>query len=104
MDFVFKALADPARRRILRLLRDKDMTATELVDHFKLSQPTLSHHFAVLKKAELVRFRREGPFIRYSFNSAALKGVMDWLGEMLSQPKGADIKSLSAGASSSASG
>ena len=79
MNFTFKALSDPARRQILRLLRRRELTATELVDHFRLSQPTLSHHFAVLKKAGLVRFRREGPFIRYSINNSALKDAMAWL-------------------------
>jgi DNA-binding transcriptional ArsR family regulator len=79
MNFTFKALSDPARRQILRLLRGRELTATELVDHFRLSQPTLSHHFAVLKKARLVRFRREGPFVRYSINHSALKDAMAWL-------------------------
>ena len=83
MNFTFKALSDPARRQILRLLRRKELTASELVNHFRLSQPTLSHHFAVLKKAKLVRFRREGPFVRYSINNTALRDAMDWLSTTL---------------------
>jgi len=86
MNLIFKALADPTRREILRLLRGREMTASELSEHIKISQPTLSHHFAVLKKVELVRFRREGPFIRYAFNPAPLQDAMAWLTGILSQP------------------
>ena len=51
MNGVYKALSDPTRRRILELLRRRDMTAGELADHFDLAKPTLSGHFAVLKEA-----------------------------------------------------
>ena len=86
INLIFKALADPTRRQILRLLRERGMTASELAEHIKISQPTLSHHFAVLKKVELVRFRRDGPFIRYTFNSVPLKDAMAWLTEVLAEP------------------
>ena len=54
MNTVFKALADPTRRRVLQLLRRRPMTAGELADHFPFSKPTMSAHFAVLKEADLV--------------------------------------------------
>lgn len=44
MDSVFKALSDPTRRKILELLTEKDMTAGEIADHFKISKPSISHH------------------------------------------------------------
>lgn len=47
----FKALADPARRRILELLREGNCTAGELAEHFDISKPSLSHHLATLKNA-----------------------------------------------------
>ena len=49
----FKALADPTRRRMLELLRDGDMTAGELAEHFNMSKPSISHHLATLKAAGL---------------------------------------------------
>jgi ArsR family transcriptional regulator len=51
MDKVYKACADATRRKILKLLRDKDMSAGEIAAHFQLTKPTLSKHFAVLREA-----------------------------------------------------
>jgi len=74
----FKALADPTRREILRLLRRGEMTAGEISERFDTSKPTLSHHFAVLKDADLVVARREGPTIWYSLNTTVLEDVVAW--------------------------
>jgi DNA-binding transcriptional ArsR family regulator len=74
----FKALADPTRREILRLLRKGEMTAGEIAERFETSKPTLSHHFAVLKDADLVTARREGPTIWYSLNTTVLEDVVAW--------------------------
>jgi len=54
MSEVYKALADPTRRRILSMLREREMSAGEIADHFDLAKPTLSGHFAVLREAGLV--------------------------------------------------
>ena len=54
MDRVYKALADPTRRRVLALLRERDMTAGEFAAQFELSWPTMSGHFAVLREADLI--------------------------------------------------
>ena len=51
MNKVFKALSDPTRRRVLQLLRERPMSAGELSDHFAVSKPTMSAHFAVLQEA-----------------------------------------------------
>jgi DNA-binding transcriptional ArsR family regulator len=56
---VYRALADPTRRRVLALLRERDMTAGELAAQFDLSWPTMSGHFAVLRDADLVSSDRE---------------------------------------------
>lgn len=64
----FDALGHPTRRRILELLRDRDMTAGELAEHFDVSKPTLSGHFAKLKDADLILAEREGTSIIYSLN------------------------------------
>jgi len=74
----FKALADPTRREILRLLRKGEMTAGEIAERFDTSKPTLSHHFAVLRDADLVSARREGPTIWYSLNTTVLEDVVAW--------------------------
>lgn len=78
MGDLFEALANPARRQILALLRAKDMTAGEIADHVPLAKSTLSQHFNVLKAADLVRFRREGTTITYSLNASVIEdGLMD---------------------------
>ena len=82
MNLVFKALADPTRREILRLLSAREMSAGELADRFDMTKPTVSHHFAVLKEAELVRSRREGQQIIYSLNTTVVQDVVAGLYEM----------------------
>ena len=60
MNQVFKALSDPTRREILRILSHGERTAGELAEPFDMTKPSMSHHFAVLKEADLIRSRREG--------------------------------------------
>jgi ArsR family transcriptional regulator len=84
IDDVFRALSDPTRREILRLLRARDMTAGELADRFPLAKSTLSGHFGVLRHAGLIVAERTGTSIVYSLNLAAyeeaLAGVLSVLG------------------------
>ncbi len=68
---VFKALSDPTRREIMRLLRHGERTAS-----FDMTKPSMSHHFAVLKEADLVTSRRDGQQIYYSLNTTVLEDVM----------------------------
>jgi len=81
---VFKALADPNRRRILRLLRHRAMTAGDIAAQFPLARSTLSGHFNVLKGAGLIQEERRGSSIVYSLNLSvveeALAAIMDLLG------------------------
>ena len=81
---VYRALADPTRRRILALLRERPMTAGELASQFDLSWPTMSGHFAVLREADLVQGDRTGSTITYRLNQTvlqeALMALMDALG------------------------
>lgn len=76
MNDVFKALSDPTRRKILELLREQNMTAGELAEHFDLSKPTLSKHFNVLSEAELVWRDRQGTSIIYSLNVSVLEEAL----------------------------
>jgi DNA-binding transcriptional ArsR family regulator len=79
MNDSFKALADPTRRKIIDLLREKDRTAGELAEYFDMSKPSLSHHLATLKHAGLVQDEREGQFIRYSLDMTVLQEVLGWV-------------------------
>jgi DNA-binding transcriptional ArsR family regulator len=81
---LFQALSDPTRREILRLLRQRDMTAGEIAEAFPLANSTMSGHFRVLKHAGLVVTERQGTRIVYSLNTSAVDeavaAVMDLLG------------------------
>src|ERR1700744_2033413 len=76
MSEVYRALADPSRRKILQLLRDKEMTAGEIADHFDLAKPTLSGHFAVLREAGLVTPEKTGTTIIYRLNVSVLEEAL----------------------------
>jgi len=82
LNTAFKAIADPTRREILRLLRKEEMNAGELAAHFDMTKPTMSHHFAVLKEAELITSRREGQTIWYALNTTVLEDVLAWTMDM----------------------
>ena len=76
MNRVYQALAHPARRRILALLRERDMSAGELARHFDITKPTLSGHFAVLKDAGLIHGDRNGTSITYHLNVSLLEEAL----------------------------
>jgi ArsR family transcriptional regulator, arsenate/arsenite/antimonite-responsive transcriptional repressor len=73
---VYRALADPTRRRILALLRERDMTAGELAAQFQQSWPTMSGHFSVLRVADLIQADRHGSTITYHLNVSVLEEAM----------------------------
>jgi len=73
---VFKALSDPTRRRVLQLLRDKPMLAGELSDHFAVSKPTMSAHFAVLQEAGLIEGTKTGRTILYRLKMSVLEEAL----------------------------
>ena len=76
MSDVFKALSDPTRREILRLLSSGEKSAGEIADRFDMTKPSISHHFAVLKGADLIRSRREGQQIYYALNTTVVEDVV----------------------------
>jgi DNA-binding transcriptional ArsR family regulator len=76
MNDPFKALADPTRREILRLLRSGEMTAGELAERFDMTKPSMSHHFTVLKQADLIVARREGQQIYYGLNTTVVEDLL----------------------------
>ena len=81
---VYKAIAHPIRRDILKRLRSGPKTAGELAGHYDMSKPSLSAHFSVLKDADLIFARRDGNHIYYNLNvtvaNEVLAAVMDLFG------------------------
>ena len=76
MSSVFKALADPTRRRVLQLLRERPMSAGELSDHFPIAKATMSGHFAVLKEADLIAADKQGKSITYRLRLTVLHDAL----------------------------
>lgn len=76
---VFKALADPTRRGILDLLKDNDLTAGEISEHFDISKPSISRHLNILKEADLVWDERQANYIIYSLNTTVFQEVIKWM-------------------------
>lgn len=82
---IFKALNDPVRREILSLLKDKDMFAGDIADHFQIGKPTISHHLDLLKQAGLVTSAKQGQFIVYSISTTVLDDILQWIYQIKSQ-------------------
>ncbi len=78
----FAALADPTRRKILKMLRSGSKTAGVIADAFHLTKPTLSHHFRVLRSAGLVRAERRGTSIVYTLQTNVLEDLATELAEL----------------------
>lgn len=68
-----QALGNPTRRKILELLKKKDMSAGEISKYFNITLPSLSHHLNILKNANLVTFQRQGQVLMYSLNLSAFE-------------------------------
>lgn len=83
MDNVFKALSDPTRREILRLLSQGEKTAGELAERFDMTKPSMSHHFSVLKEADLIFSRREGQQVFYQLNTTVAQDAITWVMELV---------------------
>ncbi len=79
MNRVFKALNDPIRREILELLKEKDMNAGEIADHFNITKPSISHHLDALKQADLVVSVKNGQFVNYTLNRTVVDEIIQWL-------------------------
>lgn len=91
---IFKALSDPTRREILRMLREKPMAAGELSDSFPITKGSLSHHYNILKSAELVRVERRGQFLVYSLNTSVFEDAMTMLVDLFDTNGGSKKKGV----------
>lgn len=79
MNIIFKALNDQTRRDILGLLKEKDLSAGEIVEKFDIAGPSISHHLDLLKQAGLVTATKNGQYIYYSLNTTVVDELMGWL-------------------------
>lgn len=87
MDSIYKALWDGNRRKILELLKTKDMSVWELLGYFDITQASLSHHLDILKRANLVLDERKWQFIFYSLNVSIFEEFVKWLMEFIDKNK-----------------
>jgi DNA-binding transcriptional ArsR family regulator len=84
-DMLFKTLADPTRRAIFEgLCRDGDQTVAALTAWAGVSQPGVSKHLAILKRAGLVSDRHHGRQTHYSAQLGALASLIEWTNQMTS--------------------
>ncbi|MEA3176979.1 MAG: hypothetical protein QOI59_502 [Gammaproteobacteria bacterium] len=74
-DSVFKAIADPQRRKILQVLQAGARTAGQIADEFAITKGSLSYHFNILKDADLIRSERRGQEQVYSLNTSVLEDL-----------------------------
>jgi DNA-binding transcriptional ArsR family regulator len=79
MATTFAVLADPTRRRILDLLRDRERPVNELVERLGVDQPGVSKHLRVLREAGLVRVRAEAQRRWYGLRPEPLQEIDAWL-------------------------
>lgn len=89
---VFKALSDPTRREILRLLRDGDLTAGAISERFDISKPSISHHLATLKHAGLVTAERRGQEIVYSLDATLFEELIAYFLDLLGESRGRGVE------------
>lgn len=76
---IFKALGDPTRRKILNMLREKDLTAGEIADNFNMTKPSISNHLNILKNADLVMSDKKGQYVYYSLNTTVFQEIIQFL-------------------------
>ncbi|MGD7054192.1 autorepressor SdpR family transcription factor [Sutcliffiella horikoshii] len=88
MNGLFKALSDENRRKILDLLKEGDLTAGEIADHFEMSKAGISQHLSVLKNADLVYAVKRGQYVYYSLNATVFQEVLKWVVQFQSPSKG----------------
>lgn len=80
----FKALSDPARREILEMLKSGSLSAGDIASKFNMTGATISYHLSILKKADLIRERRDKNFIFYELNTSVFEELMLWFSQFKS--------------------
>ena len=100
----FKALADPTRLEIVRLVAAQagPVCVCDIVDRFDLSQPTISHHLGVLRDGGLLRSTKRGIWAFYEVDSAARLLLTEAVGSLFGRPQSRKSRAESVAAASSA--
>ena len=80
-DVVFKAIADPTRRKIIHLLSESDLSVKQMTASFDISQPAISQHLRELRDSNLVTSERVGLEQRYRLTGAPLREVFGWVSQ-----------------------
>lgn len=95
-DTFFRALSNPYRREIVKLLKWKNMNAGEIAEHFQIAQPSVSRHLDVLKKAEIITVERKGTQLIYSLNLSAVQEIFVYMTELFEakEEKGGAVHEL----------
>lgn len=83
---VFKAISDPQRRKILKLLQKGSLSAGQISGAFDISKGSLSYHFNILKDADLIRCERRGQEQIYSLNTSVFEDVAATLLDLFQKP------------------
>lgn len=81
---VFKALGDSNRLQIIEMLTDGEKCACKLLEKFKITQPTLSHHMRILCECTLVNVRKEGKWSYYSLNEEVINSLKKFINGLYS--------------------
>lgn len=82
MGDVWKALADPTRRKILELLKKQNLNAGDIASKFNMSKPSISNHLNILKQAELVDSEKIGQNVIYSLKTSVLEDMLKLLSDL----------------------
>lgn len=82
MGDVWKALADPTRRKILELLKKRDMNAGEIAAEFNMTKPSISNHLNILKQADLVDSEKQGQNVMYSIKTSVIEDMLSTLSNL----------------------
>ena len=88
LSFVFKALSDETRLRTLHMLSSGELCACEILESFRITQPTLSYHMNTLCDSGLVSARRDGAWVKYSLNRKKLQVVRDFIDDIIGDDSG----------------
>ncbi|MSS62714.1 ArsR/SmtB family transcription factor [Velocimicrobium porci] len=87
---ICKALGDSNRLQIVQMLSNGEKCGCELLETFKITQPTLSHHMKILCDCGLVNDRKEGKWHHYSLSCETLKGFKDYIENLSCVKEGRD--------------
>lgn len=82
MGDVWKALADPTRRKILELLKKQSMNAGEIAAEFNMTKPSISNHLNILRQAELVDAEKVGQNVIYSLKTSVIEDILNVLSNL----------------------